>query len=226
MTAAVPDLSTLPGTHLEAMAEAAGRVQECRRVLAKTGATVVSEILKDQGAFVPWDHYPAGDVYDRDSGAQYYFHAHPPEDRANAWGAEQGHFHSFLRPEGLAGPATHLIALSMNGCGDPVRLFTTNAWVTGEAWRPAEEVIGLLDRFTVDQALPSWPVNVWLTNMLRLFRPGIEDLLRRRDAALADWQRKHGQDRAAALADHGLEVTSILEIDVDRQAAAVTAALR
>ena len=193
MTAAVPDLSTLPGTHLEAMAEAAGRVQECRRVLAKTGATVVSEILKDQGAFVPWDHYPAGDVYDRDSGAQYYFHAHPPEDRANAWGAEQGHFHSFLRPEGLAGPATHLIALSMNGCGDPVRLFTTNAW---------------------------------LTNMLRLFRPGIEDLLRRRDAALADWQRKHGQDRAAALADHGLEVTSILEIDVDRQAAAVTAALR
>lgn len=226
MTAAVPDLSTLPGSRLEAMAEAAARVHECRRVLAKTGATVVSEILKDQGAFVAWDHYPAGDVYDRDSGAQYYFHAHPPEDRANAWGAEQGHFHAFLRPGGMDGPATHLVAISMNGCGDPVRLFTTNAWVTGEAWRPAEEVIGLLDRFTVDQALPSWPVNVWLTNMLRLFRPGIEDLLRRRDAALADWQRRHGQDETAALADHGLEVTSILEIDVDRQAAALAAPRR
>jgi len=225
MTAAETELSTLPRARLESMAEAAARVQECRRVLAKTGATVVSEVLKGQGDFVPWDHYPAGDVYDRDSRAQYYFHAHPAEDRANAWGAEQGHFHSFLRPDGLEGPATHLIAVSMNGCGDPVRLFTTNAWVTGEAWRPAEEVSALLDRFTVDQALPSWPVNLWLTNLLKLFRPEIEALLRRRDAALADWRRRHGQDQTAALADHGLEVASILDIDLERRAAAVRAAL-
>lgn len=221
-SAAEAEFSTLPGTRLEAMAEAGTRVMECRRVLAKTGATVVSEILKDQGAFVPWDHYPAGDVYDRQSLSQYYFHAHPPEDRANAWGAEQGHFHTFQR--GGDGAVTHLIAVSVNGCGDPVRLFTTNAWVTGEAWRPADQVIALLDRFAVDQALPSWPVNLWLTNLLRLFRPGIEMLLRRRDAALADWRARHGQDAATALADHGLEVTSILEIDVDRQAAAVAAA--
>lgn len=207
------------------MAEAGARVMECRRVLAKTGATVVSDILKGQGPFEPWDHYPAGDVFDRDSLSQYYFHAHPPEDRANAWGAEQGHFHLFLRTGGIDGPATHLVALSMNGCGEPMRLFTTNAWVTGESWRPADEVIGHLDRFAIDLALPSWPANVWLTNMPRLFRPQVEALLRRRDAAIAEWRREHAQDEATALADHGLEVTSILEIDIDRQVAAVAAAL-
>lgn len=237
------DFTALPKARLEAMAEAGMQVLECYRVLQKSDANVVGEILKGQGEFFEWDHYPAGDVYDWDSHAQYYYHAHPPENRANLWGAEHGHFHTFLRPKGMpegARPAalpdytppkepddalTHFVAVAMNNAGFPVRLFTTNRWVTGEVWYPAETVIDLLDRFDIDMALPSWPVNIWLTNMLRLFRPQIEVLLRRRDAATDHWQATFPRDDCSAYEDRDLEVTSIVDIAVDQQILAVRAAL-
>ena len=33
------------------------------------------------------------------------------------------------------------------------------------------EHLEALDRFDIDHAYPSWPVNRWLTAMVRLFRP-------------------------------------------------------
>ena len=57
-----------------------------------------------------------------------------------------------------------------------------------------------------------------------LFRPQIERLLRQRDAALADWRRRH-PDRDA-FEDRELEITSVADISVDAQIAAVAAALR
>jgi len=44
----------------------------------------------------------------------------------------------------------------------------------------------MLGRFRIDHGRPSWPTNIWITAMLRLFRPQIERLLRQRDAAVAD----------------------------------------
>ncbi len=238
------DFHRLPRERLEAMEEAGMQILDCYRVLQKSDANIVGEILKGQGEFFEWDHYPAGDVYDWDSHAQYYYHAHPPEKRANLWGAEHGHFHTFLRPKGMpAGtePArlpdferpkdkndmlTHFVALSMDRSGLPVRMFTTNRWVTGEVWYTADTVIDLLDRFAIDQALPSWPVNIWITNILRLYRPQIEELLNRRDAALAHWQREHAKDDCTAHEDRDLEVTSITDIAVDQQIIAVQEALK
>ncbi|PIW26514.1 MAG: hypothetical protein COW30_14830 [Rhodospirillales bacterium CG15_BIG_FIL_POST_REV_8_21_14_020_66_15] len=225
--------------------EAAGAdILECYRVLGKSEANVVGEVLKGAGEFYEWDHYPTGDVYDWDSHSQYYYHAHPPENRANKWGAEHGHFHAFLRPKGMpkgTKPApvvdfkkpkdpddalTHLVAVSMNREGMPQRLFTTNRWVTGEVWYDAETVIGLLDRFSVDQALPSWPANIWITNMLRLFRPQIEVLLRRRDAAVHDWGIRFPKAECSVYEDRDLEVTSIVDISVERQLHSVQEALQ
>ncbi len=235
------DFDRLSKDRLEAMFTAAQEVLECYRVLQKCNCNVVGEVLKFQGDFVEWDHYPAGDVYDRESHSQYYYHAHPPEKRANIWGPEHGHFHTFLRPDGMpagAEPAnipeyveprhaddklTHFVAVSMNPAGFPIRLFTTNRWVTGEVWYTADTVISLLDCFEVDQALPSWPVNRWLTNMLRLFRPQVEALLHRRDAALADWQVKYPDKNAYE--DRYLEVTSICDIAVDQQYLSIAQAL-
>jgi len=54
--------------------------------------------LRGGGVFYEWNHYPEGDVYDPDSHAQYYYHAHPPQLRG---GDEHGHFHTFLRPRGM-----------------------------------------------------------------------------------------------------------------------------
>ena len=141
------------------------------------------------------------------TGAIYYYHVHD---------SGPGHFHTFM---GTGKTMTHLIAIAMDADGAPVRLFTTNRWVTGEAWRPAPEAIRMVERFAVARATPSWPVNRWIGAMIRLFRPQIAALIAARDAAVA----AHGGE--AALEDRALEVTSALDIDVERQIAAVRAAL-
>ena len=233
-----PDLDALPLATLETMAAAGDEVADCVRVLAKTGDNLVGELLKSEDKFFEWDHYPKGDVYDPESHSQYYYHAHPASDRTG----EHGHFHTFLRPGGMPGgiePAplpdfvpptdandalSHLVALSMDKFGLPIKLFTTNRWVTGETWYGAADVVAMLDRFKIDLAQPSWPVNRWLTAMVRLFRPQIAALLHERDQALEAWRA--ARPKSNAYDDRGLEVTSQLAISVDDQIRAVRAALK
>jgi len=229
-------------SQLRKMARAGAQILECYRVLRKSDVNVVGEVLRGHGEFYQWDHYPPGDVYDHDTHAQYYYHAHPPEGRAQKFGAEHGHFHTFLRPKGMprsVKPAavpdykqpegdndalTHFVAIAMNRAGYPIRLFTTNRWVTGETWYEATSVISMLDRFVIDLATPSWPVNIWITAMLRLFRPEIEALLVERDRGVEDWQRRHPGDNVYE--DRRLEITSIKDISVEDRIARVQEALR
>lgn len=233
-----PDLSALPRERLEEMAEAGATILECYRVLRKTGDNVVGELLRGQDAFYEWVHYPKGDVYDRETHSQYYYHAHP----ANLRGGEHGHFHTFVRikgiPEGIEpapvppesrpkddnGALSHLVGISMDRAGYPLRLFTTNRWVTGETWYAAPDVIALLDRFEIGHAQPSWPVNLWVTGMVCLFRPLIARLLRERDAAVAAWQREHPERNPYE--DRNLEIASVSEISVEDQIARIARALR
>ena len=224
------------------MARAGVKILECYRVLQKSDANVVGEVLRGHGEFFEWDHYPPGDVYDHDTHAQYYYHAHPPEGRAKKFGPEHGHFHTFLRPKGMPTkmkPAavpdykqpegdndalTHFVAIAMDRAGFPIRLFTTNRWVTGETWYEAKAVISILDRFVVDLATPSWPVNMWISAMLQLFGPDIEALLVERDRAIDDWQRRHPGENVYE--DRALEIASIRDISVDAQIARVEKALK
>jgi len=234
----VVDLAALPRHEIAGMAEAGGEIAEIRRVLGKTGENVVAEILRHQGAFYEWDHYPSGDVYDHESHAQYYYHAHPVDQRFDG---EHGHFHTFLRPRGMpAGirPApirdaplpedpndalSHLIAISMDGEGEPFRLFTVNRWVTGEVWYEAEDVCRLLDGFKIGHAQPSWPTNRWITAMVTLFKPQIRTLVAARDRCVADWQSDHPD--GDTYEDRDLEVTSYVDISVEQQLEAVRAML-
>lgn len=227
------DIASLDRERLETMAEAGREVVECHRVLAKAGQNIVGELLPKEGAFYQFDHCPPGDVYDRDSHAQYYYHAHRD--------AEHGHFHTFLREAGMpkgiqplapSAAATvegrqdrlsHLIAISMDRKGIAIGLFTTNRWVTGEDWYAAEYVIAMLDRFEIDQARPSWPTNRWIGAMLILFRPQIETLLHERDVAVAAWLESYPEENT--FEDRRLEVTSQCGISVDDQRAAIEAAL-
>lgn len=231
---ASPDLGQVPRARLEAMRAAGAEVLECMRVLDKADLDLVSEVLRGQGTFYELEHYPSDDVFDRDTHAQYYYHAH-------RGAAEHGHFHTFLRapgmPESVAPvPYTgeeiwpngdesisHLIAISMDAFGRPISLFAVNRWVSAEAWYPAEDVIRMLDRFAVDHAFPSWPVNRWIGAMLQLFRPQVEALLRHRDAVVDAWRRSH-QD-IDVFEDRRLDVTGKFAISIDAQIAAVAAAL-
>ncbi|MBL28681.1 MAG: hypothetical protein CMM50_14135 [Rhodospirillaceae bacterium] len=220
------------------MAEAGREIAECYRVLEKGGSNVVAEILRGQGTFYEWNHYPDGDVYDGESHGQFYYHAHPSPLRES----EHGHFHTFLRVAGMAPgtepvpmPATverpeggdalsHLIGISMDRRGYPTRLFTTNRWVTGETWYDARDVTGMLDRFVIDHASPSWPTNRWISAMIRLFKPQIVRLLEERDAAVALWQKGHPDE--VVYEDRNLEVTSSMPISVDVQVKNISTALR
>ena len=225
------DLEQIPSDRLYEMLTAGLEVLNCHRILARTGDNIVGELIKGHKTFYEWDHYPAGDVYDDVNDSQFYYHAHPQIERVG----EHGHFHSFLHPEALPVghkplvepppgelgeddiPLCHLVSISMDRIGVPIRFFTTNRWVTGEIMYPAESLIPVLDRFEIDLAQPSWPVNIWVTNMVRLFRPAIEDLLRQRDAAISNWQRDKPDSNAYE--DRELEVASSLDISVDEQIA-------
>ena len=229
--------ASLGRARLEAMLDAGREVKNCMRVLAKGGSNVVGELLRDVVTFYEWDHYPKGDVYDRVTHAQYYYHAHPEAERPG----EHGHFHTFLRPLGMPrgikplpvpgrAPAaepnaalSHLVAVGMDHFGQPVSLFTTNRWVTDETWYRAEDVIRMLDFFEIDLAHPSWPVNRWISALLPLFRPQIEWLVKRRDESVAAWHKK--KPRANVYEDRGLNVASEMAIDVERQVAAIEQAL-
>lgn len=223
------DFSKIETERLEKMRAAGQVVEECHRVLAKTGDNIVGDILKGSGTFYQMTHYPEGDVYDHDTHSQYYYHAHRE--------GEHGHFHLFLRPKGmpkgikpkplsdykkpdaLNDALSHLIAISMDAYGMAQSLFTTNRWVTAEYWYDCEDVIKMLDHFDIDQANPSWATNQWVGAMVQLFYPQICELLRQRDEVMDDWVNAHpGQN---AYEDRDMEITSEMECNYTAQMDAV-----
>jgi hypothetical protein len=177
----------------------------CEQVLAKGGDNVLRATLRD-APVTAWEHYPAGDVYDPDSGAQWYYHCHlPPADD------EHGHFHCFVRPDGKSGPVHHLVAVGVDAYGRLQRLFTVNHWVVGDTWLDAEASVPLLDRFDMQMPNPSYLTNRWLTAVLRLYSGEIAGLIRARDEKLAAHRPPEG---TPALEDRALEVTSELRVDL------------
>lgn len=213
---------------LERMELAASRIVDCMSSLHRAGKNIVTAALHGSAEFLEWEHYPIGDVCDPDSGAQYYFHAHSPDDRADP---DFGHFHCFLglpeigpsfdhprvidnskNSQGLKHSLCHIVAISMTADGFPNRLFTTNRWVTGEQWRDARSVISSLDRFSFEFDHPSRILNSWLTEMIILFRPQIEDLQAERDRAIARWQAENPD--MDIFENRHLEVTSSVTISL------------
>ncbi len=218
------DWDRLSRGELEEMADAGREVLNCYRVLAKSADNIVGEVIKGQGTFFEMEHYPPGDIFDPESHSQYYYHSHR--------GGEHGHFHTFVREAGMGkkikpikkqshqdfmderdDTISHLIAISMDAKGFPIQLFTTNRWVTAENWYKADDVITLLDQFEIDLVPPSWPVNVWMTALVQLFKPLIKQLILERDEAIAAWALKY-PDRDV-FEDRELEITSERNLDVE-----------
>jgi hypothetical protein len=228
---------------IEQMVSAAAVIGDCRCELAARNRNIVSEVLADTLAS-EWRHYPDGEVYDPNSHAQYFYHAHPVSDRPVR---EHGHFHTFLRADGMSVGAaplilpeiavanlpalppqaaplkhgtreevSHLVAIAVDFRGEPIRLFTTNRWVTGETWYRADDVIGMLDRFVIFEIKPSETLNRWIGAMLRLFRPQIAALLRMRDDNVMAWRRRH---RTYVFEDPALQITSSVDISIETQLA-------
>ncbi|MBI3375431.1 MAG: hypothetical protein HY017_27250 [Betaproteobacteria bacterium] len=232
---APPHLASLPRKQLQAMRDAGLEIVECQRVLANGGLNIVGELLRGAGTFLEYEHYPHDDVFDAESHAQYYYHAH------RGLAGEHGHFHTFLRAPGmppgvrpLKAPHTepwpsgdealaHLISIAMDVYGAPIGLFAPNRWVAGDTWYPAHDVIAMLDHFCIDHANPSWPVNRWLSAMFILFRPYFVELLIERDRVIEAWRRK--LPIVDVLEHRDIEILAQLPISVESALTGVEAAL-
>jgi hypothetical protein len=236
----------LSRAEIEQMTSAAAVIRDSRRELAARDTNLVAEATAGAATICEWQHYPPGEVYDPRSHAQYFYHTHAAKGRPDR---EHGHFHTFLRAEGMPVGVTplvlpefavanvpalppqapplrrgtreevsHLIAISVDVRGEPIRLFTTNRWVTGETWYRADDVVQMLDRFVVAEAEPSKVLNRWISAMVQLFRPQIAALVRARDETVMSWRRRR---RTHVFEDSGLEVTSSFDIELDAQLALV-----
>lgn len=173
----------------------------CEQVLAKGGQNILTEVLRDASKFVSWQHYPQPDVFDPETGAQWYYHCHDSEAAA----VEHGHFHCFVRPQGPGGPLHHLCAVGVDAHGQLRRLFTVNQWVVGDDWIDAAEAVDLLSHFDVHMPRPSYLVNRWLTAIFTAYEAEIAGLLMQRDEVI----RTHNPLAGIAVReDKGLEVTS------------------
>lgn len=229
---------------------AAAALRECRQAFAAGGTSAIAEVTGRDVAAVDGLHYPPGEVYDPATHAQYFYHRHAggsggqrgPEAR------EHGHFHLFLRGDGVPAGITplllpdaavanapmpsqsaplkrgrrdevcHLVAIALDARGEPIRLFTTNRWVTGESWYGADDVIGLLERFRLRSNAPLPLVNRWLAALLQLFATDIAVLLHERDRVI---QKRRWRWRTNVLEDPRLEIASSLDISLDTRLAAI-----
>ncbi len=245
MTAAIDQaqligrLCPLGRDELLAMYAAAADVTEAIAALAEAGKNPVTAVLGGADVVEEWAHFPAGDVFDAATQSQYYYHAHAADERV---AGEHGHFHTFVRPQrldptltpvALAGNANlddpalwvmHLVGVSTDASGRLIRLFTTNRWVTDEAWYGADDVISMIDRFEMTGDEPSAALNRWITGIAGMFRPQIADLVRTRDEAVAGHRRAHPD--GDVFEDRELQVTSEMPIDFLAQVRAIEAALQ
>lgn len=167
--------------------------------MANEGRTLIERVLPSPPEpFTQWAHYPAGDAIDPVSRARWFYHAHPPEQRGPR---EHGHFHLFLPLDAFAGQeplaapgkpeaaeVVHVAALCFDTDGLPTHWIATNQWVTEEFMFPADAIIERMDGLDLSAAGDAKGiahVGRWLTCALATARGDVENLLLRRDEALA-----------------------------------------
>ncbi len=220
-------------------------VEEMIAVLQEAAAAeyhILTDVLAsvEGEPFTQWQHYPPGDVHDRDNGALWFYHAHEEDKMARPWD-EHGHFHLFTysehAPEGAKplalppepdfenGGLCHLVAVSFNNSGIPVQLFTVNRWVAMEWQYPADVVISMIDKFQIENPIDGKQKydlsSRWLMAMLKLYRPQIEWALHERDNMIAAMKADDPDNWSE---DQGVEVLSAVTFDFADQIDRIEAA--
>lgn len=200
-----------------------------QQMTTNKGKNILHYTLNKKRRHERMSHYPKGDRIDHSTGSQFFYHCH----RENFESTEHGHFHCFMRykhipkrikPAALDdwdkyidNPMTHLVAISMNQFGLPIRLFTVNRWVTSEIWYDAEHVPYFLKRYKMTLTDdPYWQVlDKWVEGMLHLFAPQIEWLHSARDLTIKKHQLNNPD--VNSYIDYDLEELSEINIDLKSQ---------
>jgi hypothetical protein len=190
----------------DAVAAAAHSAMTIPLRYARAGISIAQAALGGAHDFEAVRHYPRGDVHDERAGTRYFYHAHGTRGRS---AGEHGHFHLFVydATATCATPAfSHLVALSIDARGQPLRWFTTNGWVTGEHWEQDAALIVRLHEFNLATKGRLAPIAQWLSAMVRLLQPQIAALIQRRDQLMYNAFKEVGREKA--LNDRSVEVIS------------------
>lgn len=177
------------------------------RALLGRNSNPLAAVLENCGSPRLDQQYPRPGINWLSGELGFYYHSH---GHGRSRPGEHGHFHLFARDRrrGRAPGTgyTHLLAMAVDGKGMPVRLFTTNLWVTGGAWRAARFVLQRLTDFNRLAGQPAIGSARWLGMMLALHAPAVRRVIREREARARDWRARGVLDRR--LADRRVEVLS------------------
>jgi len=175
----IMDTGSLASAETPRLVVAARQFLSVMEKLQAEGDTVVTRVTERKPAIHEWEQFPEREQEDSNSGFRYYYHSHACPGASR----EHGHFHLFKRIANGDSPDafTHLLAIGVDLSGLPVRLFSTNVWVTGETVVPANEVKRLADAFTVERDDRMVLVAEWIEKVLALFASEIDELLVKRD---------------------------------------------
>ncbi|MEA2754385.1 MAG: hypothetical protein QOJ54_674 [Aliidongia sp.] len=194
------------------------------------------------GPFRPGEHYPPGEVWDAETHAQYFYHAHPERDREPG---EHGHFHLFLGQGGMPAGLTPLVLPEMGlapqsrlaeradpGTHRSVRdrgvfshLIAISidphgrpvALFTTNRWVTGETWYRAEDVIRMldrfDFAVATaGALDRWLAAVLRVLKPAIIELVQARDSTIMDWRRRRSR-QLHVFDDRRLEIVSQRRID-------------
>ncbi len=163
--------------------------------MGEQNSNPVLQVLDNNQSIQQEVKYPGGLLHFNHSGWRAFYHCHSNQKDIQAlFKTEHGHFHIFTPVAGQVAAWAHLVALSMNDSGQPLRWFMVNHWVSGETW---------LDAYLLEQQIRKIPfaeqtsmLEQWLLSMLGIYQADIISLLRQRDSIIESKQdKKCKQDR-------------------------------
>lgn len=215
----------------ERLAHYAEQLLTCQQQMqTEFGQSILQYMLKDNEVHYKNKHYPPGDRIDFKNGGQYFYHCH----RENTQSDEHGHFHCYLRrkcipdeicpiylpkkPIKKSQQMTHLVAISLNRLGQPIRLFSVNHWVTREVAYSATHAENLTKRFKLNiENSGKWEViDKWLEGLVQIFIPQITWLQKQRDKQIAILQQTTKTEKNI-IEDTTIEEISSLNINLVKQ---------
>ncbi len=205
ITAQNLDLDTLDDKQLTAMHYAGQEVMHWQAVLQKTEDTPITELLRYEDVLDYDTEYPPETVQDHETGIPTKIRAVKP--------AVTGEHSNKFRTH------CHLAAIVTTGKGEPKSLFTINHWSAHDARYSTGDMVKILDRFDVSHAVPSYPLNRWVSALMRFFRPQLIQLFKDREVTLAEFAQ--AMPDIPAMENEDLEVTSKVDISVSEQFSAV-----
>ena len=186
----------------------AGKLLDCLNQLGQQHTNAVLLSLDGAQSIKPYQRYPETAYCFAEDHWRAFYHSHGAQ---TGEAHEHGHFHFFTRLDRQDDWA-HVVALGMDGYGQPIEMYTTNKWVTGGAWFEPAHARAAFARLesSEDEPLPL----SWFKYILLLFQDEIHDLLINRDRQLLTL---FARDREQGFLDRSIYYLSSMQLNLNAQ---------